>query len=172
MTLSPPQRLFFVQEQVIGPAIINFVLNGLIAWLVFRAQAQVPLWGDQSIVADVTSTLFILPLLTCLITTPLVQRAVATGKLAPVSWKLDEHVLLRRLPKGVFARAALLGGITALALSPVVIATLLLLNVHTLPVVTFAVSKGLFCSVVAVAVTPLAALYALAQASTLQTQEV
>jgi hypothetical protein len=167
MTLSPPQRSFFMQEQIIGPAVINFVLNGLIAWLVFRTRALVPLWGDTSIAADVTSTLFILPLVTCLITTPLVHRAVAKGKVAPVSWALRDHPVLRRLPSGLFARAALLGLVTAVVLAPVVLGLLIATNVEALPVVTFAFTKGVFCAAVAVVVTPLAALYALAQASSL-----
>jgi hypothetical protein len=165
MTLSKAQRLFLVNEQIIGPAIINFVLNALIVWLVFRPSSSVPVWGDPGVAFDVSSTLFVLPLLTCLITTPLVRRAVQNGKVAPLAWGPADHSLLRRLPSGLFARAVVLGVATTLLTAPVVIVLLGFIGVQDVPLLTFAIAKGAFCAVVAMLVTPLAALYALAQVS-------
>lgn len=165
MTLSQPQRTFLIQEQVIAPAIVNFVLNALIAWLIFRPVGTVPIWGNPGLVADVSSTLFILPLLTCLITTPLVKRAVGSPKLPAVTFGPNEHPWLRWLPQRALARAVVLGATTAVLVSPLALAAILPLGIEALPVVPFALGKGLLCALVATVVTPLAALYALAQAS-------
>jgi hypothetical protein len=165
MTLSKAQRLFLVTEQVIGPAIINFILNALIVWLVFRPSESVPVWGDPGVAFDVSSTMFILPLITCLITTPLVRRAVRSGKVPPLSWGPSDHALLRRLPGGLFLRSATLGLITTVITAPAILAILAASGLETVPLVEFAVAKGLFCAAIAMLVTPLAALYALAQVS-------
>lgn len=165
MTLSKAQRLFLVTEQVVGPAIINFVLNALIVWLVFRPSESVPVWGDPGVAFDVSSTMFILPLITCLITTPLVRHAVRSGKVPPLSWGPSDHSVLRRLPSSVFLRALVLGLITTVLTAPLVLLILAASGLETVPLVSFAVVKGLFCAAVAMLVTPLAALYALAQSS-------
>jgi hypothetical protein len=35
-------------EQGVGSALFNFVLNGAIAWLLFRSFERVPLWGNRA----------------------------------------------------------------------------------------------------------------------------
>jgi hypothetical protein len=54
--MSPEHRRFLVLEQGIGSALFNFVLNGAIAWLLFRSFERVPLWGQQSIAGDTIGT--------------------------------------------------------------------------------------------------------------------
>ena len=42
-------RRYLALEHGIGSAVINFVLNGAIAWAMFRSLDVVPLWGPTSI---------------------------------------------------------------------------------------------------------------------------
>ena len=77
--MSPGHLRFLLLEQGIGSAVVNFLLNGAIAWLVFRGVAQVPLWGQQSIAGDTIGTCFFLPFLTTLIVTPPPETAQAVA---------------------------------------------------------------------------------------------
>ena len=75
--MSPAQRRYLVVEQGVGAAVFNFVLNAVIAWLMFRRQDVVPLWGQQSIAGDTIGTSLLLPLITCLVVTRLARGHVS-----------------------------------------------------------------------------------------------
>ncbi|MBW2425644.1 MAG: hypothetical protein JRG86_15470, partial [Deltaproteobacteria bacterium] len=81
MTLSERHRRFLLVEQGLIPTVFNLVLNGLIAWALFRSAAAVPLWGESSIGVDLVATSFLLPFLTCIIVSALVGRQVDAGKM-------------------------------------------------------------------------------------------
>ena len=78
----------------------NFLLNGAIAWLLFRSLERVPLWGQQSIAGDTIGTCFFLPFFTALIVTPLVRRRVRAGSVAPLGVDARDHPPLGWLPAG------------------------------------------------------------------------
>jgi hypothetical protein len=84
MALSNQHRRFLIVDQGAAPALFNFLLNFGIAWAVFRSMPAVPLWGESSIAGDTIVTSFLLPLLTCLIVTPLVRRQAVSGQLLPL----------------------------------------------------------------------------------------
>ena len=67
MELNQEQRTFITREFTRNPAIINFIANGLIAWLTYGGRAGIPVWGTEGIISDIILTLFLLPFLTCLI---------------------------------------------------------------------------------------------------------
>ncbi len=48
----------YVPGQVIAAAFINLVLNGGLAWLIYRGSSEVPLFGEKSIVGDTVVTSF------------------------------------------------------------------------------------------------------------------
>jgi hypothetical protein len=82
--MSARHLRFLLLEQGIGAAVVNSLLNGAIAWLLFRSLERVPLWGQQSIAGDTLATCFFLPLIPTLIVTPLVRRRVLAGTVAAV----------------------------------------------------------------------------------------
>jgi hypothetical protein len=47
--LTPAQRRFVLLDNVVGPFIVNLLINGVIAWLLFRKATHVPMWGQSSI---------------------------------------------------------------------------------------------------------------------------
>ena len=65
--MLPIQRRFLILEQGIGTGLINVVLNGVIALLLFHSVETVPLWGPLSIAGDTLATTFLLPLLLLLV---------------------------------------------------------------------------------------------------------
>src|SRR5260370_7320498 len=68
---TPAQRRYMLLDNGVGPFVINFLINAVIAWLLFRHATHVPLWGQSSIAGDTIATSFLLPLITCLIVTPI-----------------------------------------------------------------------------------------------------
>ena len=84
MALSPYHFRFLAIYESAVPALINFVLNGAIAWWLFRSAAFVPFSGPSSIAGDTLITSFLLPLFSCLIITWLIQRGVERGELRPL----------------------------------------------------------------------------------------
>jgi len=162
--VSPAQRRYLLVEQGIGAAIFNFVLNAAIAWLVFRSQDAVPLWGDRSIAGDTIATSMILPFLTTLIVTPTARRQVRTGRVVSLGWTRATHPTLGWLPRGTLARAFVLGVVCAVVLSPLTLLVLAMLHVADLGLGRFVVFKASFAAFEALLVTPVVSLWAIAEA--------
>jgi len=129
----------------------------------FRAADEVPLWGQQSIAADTIGTSLILPLLTCLIVTPVARRHVRAGKVAPLGWTRQSHAALAWLPRGTFARALVLGIVCMVALSPLTLLVISRLHVASMSVSRFVLFKAGFAALEALFVTPLVAIWAIAE---------
>jgi|SRR5262245_473264 len=159
MQLSAAQRGYLFIGQMIVPAVINLVLNGLIAWAMFRGASEVPLFGQQSIVGDTLGTCFFLPAITCLIVTPIVRGHVRKGMAerlgALPAW-------LAPFQRGLVARALALGLAGVAVAGSFAVVALLVLGVQTLAFTPFVVAKAVFAGVLGALVTPLIALLALA----------
>src|SRR5215475_6435530 len=91
MELSDRHRRFLLLEQGAIPTVFNLLLNGLIAWGLFRSSPAVPLWGESSLGVDLLATAFLLPFLTCLIVSSLVARHVRSGKVPPLPLGQPPH---------------------------------------------------------------------------------
>ncbi len=154
---------FLVLEQGIGSAVINFLLNGAIAWLLFRGLEQVPLWGQQSIAGDTIGTCFFLPFITTLIVTPLARGRVRTGSLTALPWTRDTHAPLRWLPPGTVKRGLVLGIATAVLIGPLSVALLQWANVQELSFWRFVWFKAAFAAVLALIVTPIISIWAISE---------
>jgi hypothetical protein len=159
--MSPGHLRFLLLEQGIGAAVVNFLLNGAIAWLLFRGVPQVPLWGQQSIAGDVVGTCFFLPLITTLIVTPLVRRRVSAGTLAALGWTRETHRPLGWLPNGTGRRALVLGIICALVVGPLSVWVLSRLDVAELALWSFIGFKAVFSAGLGLLVTPVISLWAM-----------
>lgn len=162
--MLPAHRYYLFIEQCIGSAVVNFVLNAAIAWLMFRTAASVPMWGQQSVASDTVGTGFFLPFLTGLIVTRMAQGRLRAGKLPALSWTRESHPVLTWLPRGTFQRAFRLGIAGAVVVSPPTVALLAAFGVVTLPLWSFVVFKASFAAALAAVVTPVIALWAIADA--------
>ncbi len=157
--MSPVHKRFLLLEEGVGSVIVNLALNGLIAFLTFRGAATVPLWGQQSIAGDTIGTTFLLPLITCLIVTPLARRQVRAGRVPPVS---GTPLGLHLMPGHTFRRGARLGLLTTIVIAPATIATLAALGVTQQSFWGFVTFKAVFAAALGAVVTPLIALWAIA----------
>jgi|SRR5215470_7339066 len=152
---------FLLLEQGVGSAVFNFLLNGAIAWLLFRSLERVPMWGQQSIVGDTIGTCFFLPFFTALIVTPLVRKRVQAGSIAALEWTRDSHPVLGWLPVGTAKRALVLGAICAVIVGPLSIWALSRMDVGELTFWSFVGFKAAFAAALALIVTPVISVWAM-----------
>jgi hypothetical protein len=157
--VSPTLRRYLLLEHGVGSAVFNFVLNGAIAWVVFRKTVEVPLWGQQSIAGDTIGTTLLLPFLTCLIVTPMVRRHLQARDLGALGPSRTADVLLRWLPASTFGRGLCLGAACVMAVAPLAICALGALGIAGMPLWRFIGFKAAFAAALAFAVQPLIALW-------------
>jgi hypothetical protein len=160
--MSSEHRRYLLLEHGLGSAAVNFVLNGAIAWLMFRGVTSVPLWGSQSIAGDTIGTSLFLPLITCVLVTRIARAHVGAGRVAPIGCSPMSQLVLRWLPAGTVRRGVSLG-LTSIALpGALTVGALAALGVAEMPRGSFLVFKASFAAVLAALVTPVIALWVIA----------
>lgn len=165
MTFSRPQRSYLLTEQLIGAALVNLVLNALIGWFSFgrSGATHVSVWGDPGMAIDLCATSFVLPFMTSLICSPLVRRTVRRGSLLTLGWSPADHPALRWLPTNLSVRSLVLGLLSAVVVIPVILVVLHLLDAQHVSLGSFVLSKALLSATLAAVVTPVAAIYVMAE---------
>lgn len=152
---------YLLIAQTAIPVLFNITIPLLLGWLTFRTQPAVATWAfDKGAVADFIGTCYFLPAITCLITTPIVRRHVASGVVSGLpSEKIPGLLMFYR--GGLIWRATK-WGVTGLSLFAMpVVGTFTLLADETIPTVTFLVVKITFAVLLGCVVTPIIALVAL-----------
>ena len=163
MELSDRHRRFLLIDQGVVPMVFNLVLNGGIAWALFRSTAAVPLWGDSSVGVDLLATAFLLPFLTCVIVSSLVARDVRSGKVPPLpSAQLPRSGWSERSSS---TRGLFLGFAGVLFGAVPIVWALSLGQAQPFPVPSFVLFKAVWASMLALMVTPVVGWWALAKAS-------
>lgn len=163
VAMSPALKRFLFVEEVVGSVVVNLVLNGAIAFLLFRGASQVPLWGQQSIAGDTIGTTFFLPFFTTLIVTPLARRALHAGQFEALKWGRDVPVVLRWLPAGTSLRGIALGLVCLAIAAPLSLGALVALGVTEQSFWGFIAFKAIFAAALGAPVTPLVAALAIAE---------
>ena len=164
--LSDRHRRFLLIEQGAIPTAFNFVLNGLIAWALFRSSVAVPLWGESSVGVDLLATAFLLPFLTCIIVSALVTRHVRSGKVPPLPSGQLPHS--RWFERSSSMRGLFLGIVCVLFGAAPVVWALSLGQAQPFPVPAFVAFKAVWAAMLALMVTPIVGWWALANASRAQ----
>lgn len=147
-------RQYLIAQAVIG-ALVNFVLNGALAWLLYRPLVELPLTGDQSIAGDTAVTSFLLPLLIALIVTPLVRKDMQAGRATALPRDSS------RLPTNPFLLGLVLGLIAAILLTPLIYFLFHAFGIETMAFWPFILFKAAFAAILAAFITPLVAKRAL-----------
>jgi hypothetical protein len=165
-TLPAPHRRWIVLNALLITAAINLIVNGVIAWLSVRWQADVPFWArplsETSLLGDTLGTLFVLPLVTGALCTMAVWRELKTGELAPVRPIPPHDRWLARLPRPGLRRMLTFGVLAFLLLAPIVTLTLVAIDVGTLTRGEFVAFKTAFAIALGALVTPVIAICAMA----------
>jgi hypothetical protein len=154
--MTREHRQYVLGQTVIGAG-INLLLNAAIGYLAYRSLARLPMSGSPSITGDLMVTAFLLPVLVCLIVTPLVRADARKGKVPPARG----GSLPRLLPRILLLRAVVLGLAGAATIGAVTVWTLDRLGVRGMDFVPFVAVKAAFGAVLAAVVTPVVAWRAL-----------
>lgn len=165
MALSAQHRRFLIADQGVGATVFNFVLNGLIAWVLFRSAESVPLWGPSSVAGDTIATAFILPFATCLIVSRIVARQVSTGRLARLSDPTTAPLVTWLAARTPLRRGAALGLAAVVIAAVPAILWLSIGGPNELARGAFVWFKASFAAGLAAVVTPLIAWVALVTSS-------
>jgi hypothetical protein len=163
MYLTRTQRSYLLSEQLTRAALFNLLLNALIGWFLFRHSSTVSVWGDPGMAIDLSATAFLLPLITCLVCTPLVRQRVRYGKVSSLGWSPADHPLLSWLPTSLLARALVISLLSAVVITPGILFALRMLDVQHVSLLHFVLCKAILSAALAALVTPVAALYVMAE---------
>lgn len=159
-------RRWLVVNALLVTVAINVIVNAAIAWLGVKDQDAVTMWGvplaETSIFWNVVGTLFLLPLITCVLTTTAIRRDVRRGVMVPLDRLRSAHPRLAALPLPRWRRGALLGALVAVVLAPPLILVLLVTGLTELSRDQFVVCQTAFAVLLGVLVTPPIALLAMA----------
>jgi hypothetical protein len=166
--LDAEHRRFLVRGALLASAAINVVLNGAPAWLTAHGRESVPLvstpfFGGPSTIMDTIGTLFFLPLITTVVVTVGVRRAIRAGRLRPLSWVEDPVPFLSLLPSHPVLRGLLLGVGMVAALGPPAAGLLWLTGFGDVGVGAFVAYKTALGVALGAAFTPVVALGAISE---------
>lgn len=161
--LSREHRRFLVVDQLIGAAIVNFLLNAALAWLLFRRSPSVALYASPGIAIDTVVTALVLPLVTAVVAAFVVRLRVLRGELPPIPTPAANDSAWWR--RSTLRRGALLGVAAVVLAALPAIGVFALLRLDRLPRASFIWFKASFAAAVGMLVTPPLGWWALLDAS-------
>ncbi len=164
-SLPAPHRRWIVLNALLGTALVNLIVNAVIAWLFVQGQSDVPLWArplsETSTLGDTLGTIFLLPLITGVLATTVVRRDLRNGALPPLSTEHPYGRWLAARPDGRFRRGLGFGVLAFVALALPVTLALVALDLDTLTKGEFVTFKVAFAIALGALVTPVIALCAM-----------
>jgi hypothetical protein len=165
--LPAPHRRWIILKALLVTAVLNVLINAAIAWLSIRGQETVPMWGlplvETSIFWNVVGTLFLLPLITSVLVTISIRRDVKLGALTSVSYLRSDFPRLGRSHPTGPRRGVDFGAISVAAVAPILILVLVVAGSPELTRGQFIVYQTAFAVALGWFVTPVIALFAMAE---------
>ncbi|MBK8251245.1 MAG: hypothetical protein IPK82_01070 [Polyangiaceae bacterium] len=151
-----------VLGQAVGGAVFNFFLNAATAYFTFPPIPSLPMFAKGNCVAgDTVGTSFFLPLITCLILTPVTKKIVKSQNIDLVKWS-DLPAYARFGPSGAGARGALIGLICAFTIAPLTLGILSAAGFTEMTRFQVTLYKALYTVFLGILVTPVFAVRAFA----------
>lgn len=135
--------------------VLNFFLNGAVAWWTFPPVATLPLWARGNCVGgDTIGTSFFLPLVTCLILTTVVRRMLRAKRIDSVP-RSALPIGIRFWPQHLVGRGAMVGLLSILLCALPTLALLTQFGIESMSRGEVTTFKALYTAVLGVLVTPL-----------------
>ena len=164
--LPAANRRWLITRAFAATMAINVVVNAAIAWLSVAGQDSVPMWGaplvETSIFWNVVGTLFLLPLITCVLTTTAIRADIRHGSLPRLAGLRSTHPWLASLPSARWRRGAAIGALAVAALAPPLVLALVAVGPGELDERQFVLCQTVFAVLLGIVVTPPIAVLAMA----------
>jgi hypothetical protein len=151
--MTPQSVSVYIRTQAINAAIINAVLNPVLAWLGNRKMEFMPLSGGHSIVIDTAVTSVLLSLLVALFVTSGVHRDLKAGRVTATNGCSRKGRLFSHLPSQAWALGLVLGFGVAIVLASLTLAVFHLSGLPGIPFLEFAIIKAVYTGLLAFVVT-------------------
>jgi hypothetical protein len=163
--LPEEHRRWILLNALLITAVINVVVNGAIDLISIAGKGPIPFWGpplvDTNTVWTIIGTLFLLPLITCVLATTAIRRDMEHGTLTPLTTLGHAD----SLPETRFRRGLLFGAVCAVFAGPPIVLVLAALGVGDLSHAQYTVWHIAFAVVLGALVTPVIALCAMTDRS-------
>lgn len=137
----------YIRTQALMSALINMILNPLMAWLANRQMAPIALWGSRGIVVDTAVASFVLAVLVVLFTASGVRRDIKGGRLVGMGDFPAPGKCLSRLPMSTWVLGLIFGGLAALFFVAVSLVLAFSFDVVELPFDQFAFIKAVYAGI-------------------------
>ena len=164
--LPAAHRRWIFVKALLATAVFNLILNEATAWIGVQGQDEVQLWGaplvETSIFWNMLGTLFLLPLITCVLVTTAIRRDIIVGSLSSLSWLRGIYPPLSALPSGRLRRGVTLGALAVIVLAPPLAIGLAIGGVAEVTTQQFVICQTVFAVALGALVTPVIALVAMA----------
>lgn len=164
-SLPAPHRRWILLNALCATALINLVVNSLIAWLSVLGQDEVPLWerplSETSLLGDTLGTIFLLPLITCVLTTTVIRNELRSGSLPPLIIDHPHGRWLAGRQSSRFRRGLGFGALAFVVLALPVSLALIAIDLGDLSKGDFVIFKASFAILLGALITPLIALAAM-----------
>lgn len=164
MELSNRHRRFLLVSQCGIQTVVNFLINGLIAWLIHRSSTTVAIWdGLEGIVLDLLLTGLFLPFFVCVIVSPAIAGQVQSGKITPLL--PEQFPLYRWFRLSSSIRGLILGMASVIFGTGPVVCALILGQSQPFSTPSYVLYKAVWAATLASVITPIIVWWALANAS-------
>jgi hypothetical protein len=165
--LPASHRRWILRNAVAITAVVNLALNATIAWVSANGRSAIPLWatpivGGPSTITDTLGTLFLLPLITCVLCTGAVWRDLRTGRLDQLRGLSQRHPLLAAMPATRLLRGVVFGVLCVVVLALPVTLLLVAIDLDHLSRGDFIAYKTSFAVALGAVITPVIAVRAMA----------
>ena len=156
MKLTQSHWHFILVKQGLIAVLSNVIINGIIAWLIFKPAKSVSMFGSQSYALDLTATTLLLTFFISFFAYKSTFKEVSEGRLDTLAWDIKKHANFRfainLFPQ--FSGQPFLGSIAlavaiTLLIAPLVIGVFILLGAHELPLMLYVVFKAFFAGLLA-----------------------
>ncbi len=163
MPLTKGQKRYLYNQSAVA-AVMNFVMNGLMAWLIFRPAETVPVLGSVGFAVDVIMTTFFFTFFTSFLVSRAAHKKISSGQLAAVDSPSASRLFAQIKPRPFIGSLTLAVGEVCLVAS-IVLAIFWVLEIDHLTLLGFVAFKSLYGAGLGAIAAPLIALVAMMETS-------
>ena len=148
MNMSDQQKKYVVYEQGGISVIFNLLINGFLAWLLFKSYDYIPVYGQNpSVVIDTLMTLFLLGIILPLCVIPIARKAIRKKPQLQTKMSRADDPLVRLLPTNLLLRCLLFGSILTAAVLPLFLLAFAILGISSLGSMDYVIFKAIYTGI-------------------------